>query len=171
MRASLPFIPRTLHSSRHKGYSPWYFSTDGNNAGEKLLQSGVKVETEIWIPDSCCNLLRHCILTFILHPTSTSRAFGMWLPGCCQRVWDHLIFLWIWCDIHEVMPKIFDASSVLIPNRFAWVVFVCLFVSDFEIPGDTWQTAKCLPPDFQLFVFQKFTFCSCNSVSSSLKKE
>ena len=31
-------------------------------------------------------------------------------------------------DIHEVMSKIFDASSVLISNSFAWVVLVCVLV-------------------------------------------
>ena len=30
----------------------------------------------MWILDSCCNLLRQYILSFILHPTSTSRALG-----------------------------------------------------------------------------------------------
>ena len=35
-------------------------------------------------------------------------------------------------DIHEVMSKIFDASSVLISDRFAWVVFVCLCISDID---------------------------------------
>ena len=35
-------------------------------------------------------------------------------------------------DIHEVMSKIFDASSVLISNRFARVVFVCLCISDVD---------------------------------------
>ena len=125
-----------------------YWCKDGNSAREKLLMTAVRVEPGMWIPDSCLNLPCLCIPIFILHPTSTSIAFGIWPPACCQRRWDCLLFLWIWCDTHDVMSKIFDASSVLISYRFALLKTVRMFfwvLSSVTLSYWTWKWGHLLP--------------------------
>ena len=53
---------------------------------EKAPREAVRVEPGMRIHDSCWNRLPHCILTFILHPTSTLRA----LECGCLNVLERL---------------------------------------------------------------------------------